>query len=89
MDFLQRGFERIGQDIVELMQQEPLYVRNLLHGSNDLFNTGMIVIASTEFIHQIYLSGVDHILDKTAIGDLDIPPTIDTLEETAHRFPVL
>ena len=33
IEFLQRGFERIGQDIIQnWMQQKPLYVRNLLHG---------------------------------------------------------
>ena len=60
-------------------------------GSNDLFNTGMIV-DSDRRIHpsNIGLSGqLDHILDKTAIGDLDIPPTIDTLEETATQIPSL
>ena len=90
---LREGFTKISQDIIKNWKADrPLYVRNLFTWAPTIFfNTGMIV-DSDRRIHpsNIGLSGqLDHILNQTAVGNLDHPPSIVELEEAAKRIPHL
>ncbi len=86
---LEQGFDAIAARIeARWAAGEHTYVRNIfVRGPTPFFNTGMVVDADRR-IHpsNVGLSGkLESLLDRTAVGTLDDPPTADELSaRSAH-----
>lgn len=90
LEHLERGLSGIGRRFVEAWERdERLYLRNLFTWApTPFFNTGLVVDADRS-IHpsNIGLSGaLDHTRTRTAVGDLDTPPTPGALAAKAAEI---
>ena len=84
---LQEGFLGVAAQIrARWRAGQRLYVRNLFtRAPTPFFNTGLVVDADRR-IHpsNVGLAGsLDHLLDRTAVGTLDDPPTAEALAARA------
>ena len=82
---LRENFQKIAADIIQDWQNGNFfYVRNLfIHAPTPFFNQGLIVDCD-KTIHPSNLglsSSLQELLGKTAVGTIDNPPDLQTLEE--------
>jgi len=82
---LRENFQKIAVDIIQDWQKGHfLYVRNLfIQAPTPFFNQGLIVDCD-KTIHPSNLglsSSLQELLGKTAVGTIDNPPDLETLEE--------
>ena len=90
---LRNGFDSVSKHIeISWLENQYIYVRNLfVKAPTPFFNQGLIVDADAS-IHpcNVGLSGsFDSLLSQTKVGDLEQPPTLEALQESASQMNAL